>query len=85
LLNELQDLHDRTGNCLPSLFRDIVLAGAYRIAQMFRLSSRMMHLWVVYRKIPGPQMQQRTEPEDSKGSAVPSLLGRRTEERALLL
>ena len=69
LLNELQDLHDRAGNCLPSLFRDIVLAGGYRIAQMFGLSSRMMHLWGVYRKIPGPQIQRRAEPADSQGSA----------------
>jgi hypothetical protein len=84
LLNEVQDLHDRAGNCLPSLFRDIVLAGGYRIAQMFGLSLRMMHLWVVYRKIPGPRMQQRAEPGDSKGSAGPSLL-RRAEERALLV
>jgi hypothetical protein len=85
LLNELQDLHDRAGNCLPSLFRDIVLAGGYRIAQIFGLSSRIMHLWVVYRKLPGPQMQKRTEPGDSKGSAGPSLPGRRAEERALLV
>ena len=35
LLNELQDLHDRTGECLPSLFREIVLAGGRRIARMF--------------------------------------------------
>jgi hypothetical protein len=38
LLNELQDLHDRAGNCLPSLFRDIVLAGGQRIAKMFGVS-----------------------------------------------
>ena len=30
LLKEFQDLHDRTGNCLPRLSRDIVLAGGYR-------------------------------------------------------
>jgi hypothetical protein len=85
LLNELQDLHDRAGNCLPSLFRDIVLAGGYRIAQMFGLSSKMMRLWVVYRKIPGPQMHQRTEPGHSQGAVGPSSLGRRTEERQLLV
>src|SRR6185437_12315871 len=28
LLNALQDLHDRTGECLPSLFREVVLSGA---------------------------------------------------------
>ena len=85
LLNELQDLHDRAGNCLPSLFRDIVLAGGYRIAQMFGLSLRVMHLWVAYRKIPGPQMQKRPEPGDSKRSAGPFLPCRRTEDRALLV
>ncbi len=84
LLNELQDLHDRTGNCLPSLFRDIVLAGGYRIAQMFGLSLRMMHLWVVYRKIPGPQMPKRVERGDSEGAAGPAPRSRRTEERELV-
>lgn len=72
LLNELQDLHDRAGNCLPSLFRDIVLAGCERIAQVFALSPRMMHLWALYRKISGPQMLRRTEPADSEGSPRPS-------------
>ena len=71
LLNELQDLHDRIGNCLPSLFRDIVLEGCERIAQAFGLSLRMTHLWSSYRKIPGPQMLRRTEPVDSNGSARP--------------
>jgi hypothetical protein len=85
LLNELQDLHDRPGNCLPSLFRDIVLAGGYRIAQMFGLSPRMLHLWVVYRKIPGPQMRQRAEPGHSQGSVGAASLGRRTEERGVLV
>lgn len=62
LLNELQDLHDRTGNCLPSLFRDIVLAGSHRIARMFGLSVRMIHLWAAYRKLSGPPRQQPTAP-----------------------
>jgi hypothetical protein len=55
LLNELQDLHDRVGKCLPSLFRDIVLDGCPRIAQMFSLSLRMVRSWTTYRKIPGPR------------------------------
>jgi hypothetical protein len=81
LLNELQDLHDRTGNCLPSLFRDIVMAGGHRIAQLFGLSSRMLHRWVAYRKIPGPQMHKRTEPVDSQDAVGPSSRGRGTQER----
>jgi hypothetical protein len=59
LLNELQDLHDRVGKCLPSLFRDIVLDGSPRIAQMCGVSLRMIRLWAAYRKIPGPQMFER--------------------------
>jgi hypothetical protein len=56
LLNELQDLHDRIGACLPSLFRHLVLAGSYRIAQAFGLSARMVHLWVAYQGIHGPRI-----------------------------
>jgi len=62
LLNELQDLHDRTGECLPSLFREIVLAGGQRIARMFGLSMRMIQLWSAYRKLSGPQLPRRTAP-----------------------
>jgi hypothetical protein len=62
LLNELQDLHDRTGNCLPSLFREIVLAGGQRIARMFGLSARLIHFWATYRKLAGPQVPRRAEP-----------------------
>jgi len=72
LLNELQDLHDRTGQCLPSLFREIVLAGGHRIARMFGLSVRMLHLWTAYRKLAGPRLLQQTAPvivENAAGSA----------------
>jgi hypothetical protein len=62
LLSELQDLHDRVGRCLPSLFRDIVLDGCPRIAQTFSLSLRMVRLWATYRKIPGPRPYQRSKP-----------------------
>lgn len=62
LLNELQDLHDRTGECLPSLFREIVLAGGQRIARMFGLSVRMIHLWSAYRKLSGPRLPRPTAP-----------------------
>jgi hypothetical protein len=59
LLNELQDLHDRTGACLPSLFREIVLEGGPRIARMFGLSVRLLRLWSAYRKLAGPRLPQR--------------------------
>lgn len=62
VLIELQDLHDRTGECLPSLFREIVLAGGQRIARMFGLSVRPIRLWSVYRKLPGPQILRRVAP-----------------------
>ena len=62
LLNDLQDLHDRIGSCMPSLFRDIVLEGSPRIAQVFGLSLRMVRLWAVYRKIPGPRLQKPAAP-----------------------
>jgi hypothetical protein len=62
LLKELQDLHDRTGACLPSLFRDIVLADSQRIARTFGLSVRMIQLWRVYRKLSGPRVPRRAEP-----------------------
>jgi hypothetical protein len=62
LLNELQDLHDRTGACLPSLFREIVLEGGPRIARMFGLSVRLLQLWRAYRKLAGPRIPQRPAP-----------------------
>jgi len=62
LLNELQDLHDRTGECLPSLFREIVLEGGPRIARMYGLSMRMPRLWGAYRKLAGPRVPQRPAP-----------------------
>jgi hypothetical protein len=62
LLNELQDLHDRTGACLPSLFRDIVLADSQRIARTFGLSLRMIQLWRVYRKVSGPRIPRSSAP-----------------------
>jgi len=62
LLNELQDLHDRTGECLPSMFRDIVREGGQRIARMFGLSPRLIQLWGAYRKLSGPRLQLKTSP-----------------------
>jgi hypothetical protein len=57
LLHELEDLHDRAGSCMPSLFREIVMDGGHRIARMFGLSIRMLHLWAAYRKLHGPVMR----------------------------
>jgi hypothetical protein len=68
LLNELQDLHDRTGECLPSLFREMVLAGGYRIARMFGLSVRMIRLWSAYRKLAGPRVVVRVAPVALEGA-----------------
>lgn len=70
LLNELQDLHDRAGECLPSLFREIVLDGGRRIARMFGLSARMIHLWSAYRKLCGPRVIRPTAPVVVDGDAV---------------
>jgi hypothetical protein len=70
LLNELQDLHDRTGECLPSLFREIVLSGGQRIARMFGLSMRMILLWSAYRKLSGPRVLLRTAPVVLEGATA---------------
>ncbi len=56
LLNELQELHDRTKACMPSLFREIVIDGGRHIAQMFGLSMRMPHLRAAYQKLRGPYL-----------------------------
>jgi hypothetical protein len=55
LLGELQDLHDRMGECLPSMFRHLVIAGCTRIARMFSLNMRLVQLCMAYQRIPGPQ------------------------------
>ncbi len=62
LLNALQDLHDRTGECLPSEFREIVLAGGQRIARKFGLSMRVIQLWSAYRNLSGPRLPGRMTP-----------------------
>jgi hypothetical protein len=56
LLGELQELHDRTGNCMPSLFREIVVDGGHRIARMFRLSMRLPQLCTAYQRLRGPYL-----------------------------
>jgi hypothetical protein len=56
LLDDLQDLHDRSGACMPSLYRHLVLAGAQRIAQSFKLSMSLVHRCATYQHIRGPQI-----------------------------
>jgi len=56
LLDELQDLHDRTGACMPSLYRHLAVAGAQRIAQSFKLSMGLVHKCATYQHIRGPQI-----------------------------
>jgi hypothetical protein len=56
LLDDLQDLHDRSGACMPSLYRHLVVAGAQPIAQSFKLSMRLVHRCASYQHIRGPQI-----------------------------
>jgi hypothetical protein len=56
LLDELQDLHDRSGACMPSLYRHLAVAGAQRIAQSFKLSMILVHRCATYQHIRGPQI-----------------------------
>ena len=56
LLDELQDLHDRIGACMPSLYRHLAVAGAQRIAQSFKLSMRLVHRCATYQHLRGPQI-----------------------------
>lgn len=56
LLDELQDLHDRSGACMPSLYRHLVVAGAQRIAQNFKLSMSLVHRCATYQHLRGPQI-----------------------------
>ena len=56
LLDELQDLHDRIGACMPSLYRHLAVAGAQRIAQGFKLSMSLVHRSATYQHLRGPQI-----------------------------
>jgi hypothetical protein len=56
LLDDLQDLHDRSGACMPNLYRHLALAGAQRIAQSFKLSMILVHRCATYQHIRGPQI-----------------------------
>jgi hypothetical protein len=56
LLNELEDLHDRSGACMPSLYRHLAVAGAQRIAHSFKLSMSLVHRCASYQHLRGPQI-----------------------------
>lgn len=56
LLNELEDLHDRIGACMPSLYRQLAVAGAQRIAQNFKLSMRLVQQCAAYQYLRGPRL-----------------------------
>ena len=56
LLNELEDLHDRIGACMPSLYRQLAVAGAQRIAQSFKLSMRLVQRGAAYQYLRGPRL-----------------------------
>jgi hypothetical protein len=56
LLDDLQDLHDRSGACMPTLYRHLALAGAQQIAQSFKLSMSLVHRCATYQHIRGPQI-----------------------------
>jgi hypothetical protein len=56
LLDELQDLHDRIGACMPSLYRHLAVAGAQRIAHSFKLSMSLVHRCATYQHLRGPQI-----------------------------
>ena len=56
LLDELQDLHDRIGACMPSLYRHLAVAGAQRIAHSFKLSMTLVHRCAAYQHLRGPQI-----------------------------
>jgi hypothetical protein len=56
LLDELQDLHDRIGACMPSLYRHLAVAGAQRIAQGFKLSMSLVLRSATYQHLRGPRI-----------------------------
>jgi len=70
LLDELQDLHDRIGACMPSLYRQLAAAGAQRIAQSFKLSMSLVNRSVTYRHLRGPQIVSTAGPRATEAAAL---------------
>jgi hypothetical protein len=56
LLDELEDLHDRIGTCMPSLYRQLAVAGAQRIAHSFKLSMSLVQRCAAYQHLRGPRI-----------------------------
>ena len=56
LLDELQDLHDRIGACMPSLYRHLAVDGAQRIAHSFKLSMSLVRRCAAYQHLRGPRL-----------------------------
>ena len=56
LLDELEDLHNRIGACMPSLYRHLAVAGAQRIAQSFKLSMSLVRRCAAYQHLRGPRI-----------------------------
>ena len=56
LLDELEDLHDRIGTCMPSLYRQLAVAGAQRIAHSFKLSMSVVQRCAAYQHLRGPRI-----------------------------
>jgi hypothetical protein len=73
LLDELQDLHDRSGACMPSLYRHLAVAGAQRIAQSFKLSMILVHRCATYRHLRGPQIFSRAGTRAIPAAAAPAV------------
>jgi hypothetical protein len=70
LLDELQDLHDRIGACMPSLYRQLAAAGAQRIAQSFKLSMSLVNRSVTYQYLRGPQIVSTGGPRATEAAAL---------------
>jgi hypothetical protein len=74
LLDELQDLHDRCGACMSNLYRHLVLAGAQRIAQSFKLSMRLVHRCATYQHLRGPQILSAPHTRAIPAAVVPAAI-----------
>jgi hypothetical protein len=76
LLDDLQALHDRSGACMTSLYRHLVLAGAQQIAQSFKLSMKLLYRSATYQHMRGPQVfsasRTRATPAHSAVAVAPT-------------
>ena len=70
LLNELQDLHDRIGACMPSLYRHLAVDGAQRIARSFKLSMGLVHRCAAYQHLRGPRIFTAAEAREIAAAAA---------------